>query len=412
MAGVTEELIGRLEALKMVCDKLAFPIALKHDTVSIKEAFGMRLAREVKSPETFPSFSRSLRDGYAVRSADVIGASTSSPVFLRKCGTIPMGRLTDESLPKEGAMQIFTGGILPQNSDAVVMLEDTEESGPWIEIRKSVMPGENVILKGEEVKSGDIVGSPGELLDFRNVPAIAGLGVDRIDTVGLNIGILSTGDEIVDIGAQSVPPGCVRDVNSTMLQLMLKSYGYRSTFLGIVPDDLEMLEMAVKNALPENDVVILSGGSSVSSRDFCLEVMENLDAPGLIVRGVNMRPGKPTLIGGIKEKAKLIISLPGHPLSCAIVARVILVPLLDIMIGGMELYEKNFMPVKMKCLDDFIGTSGIEEYVPVILRTDGVLPVNSKSGYISALRGTAGLGMLPINTETLRKGEEIGVILW
>lgn len=125
-----------------------------------------------------------------------------------------------------------------------------------------------------------------------------------------------------------------------------------------------------------------------------------------------MRPGKPTLIGGIKEKAKLIISLPGHPLSCAIVARVILVPLLDIMIGGMELYEKNFMPVKMKCLDDFIGTSGIEEYVPVILRTDGVLPVNSKSGYISALRGTAGLGMLPINTETLRKGEEIGVILW
>jgi len=412
MAGVTEELIGRQEALNLVCDKLAFPIALKHDTISIKEAFGMRLARNVISPEPFPSFSRSLRDGYAVRSADVIGASTSSPVFLKKCGVIPMGCLIDESLPKEGAMQIFTGGILPQNSDAVVMLEDTEESGPWIEIRKGVMPGENVIFQGEEVKCKDVIGSIGELLDFKNIPAMVGLGIDHVDTVDINIGILSTGDEIVDAEARSVPPGCVRDVNSVMLGLMLKSYGYKTTFLGIIPDDLKMLDRAVKDALSENDVVILSGGSSVSSRDFCLEVMEGLDVPGLIVRGVNMRPGKPTLIGGIKEKAKLIISLPGHPLSCAIVARVILVPLLDIMIGGMNLYEKNFMPVRMKCLDDFIGTSGIEEYVPVILRPEGVLPANSKSGYISALRGTVGLGMLPINTETLRKGEEIGVILW
>jgi len=293
------------------------------------------------------------------------------------------------------------------------MVEDTEEIGPWIEVRKGVMPGENVIIQGEEIKSGNIIARAGDLLDFKNIPAAVGLGVREVKVVDLKIGILSTGDEIVEAGANCVPPGCVRDVNSTTLRLLLKFYGYDAQFLGIVHDDLQVLTSAVQDALRKNDVVILSGGSSVSTRDYCSEVIKNLGDPGLIVRGINMRPGKPTLIGGIKgETTKLVVSLPGHPLSCAVVAKAVLLPLLDMMIGGINLYERNFVPTVMKCLDDVVGKSGVEEYVPVLSEPGGVVPVNSKSGYISALIGTIGLGMLPVNKETLRAGEEIEVILW
>jgi len=414
MSGFVEELLERSEALKLVCDSLSFPYKMKTRRVDIESACGLRLGKDLKAPEPHPPFPKSLRDGYAVRSIDVIGASPSSPVFLRKCGIVPMGGVAEEPLPKEGAMQIFTGGILPCNGDAVVMLEDTEESGPWIEVRKSVTPGENVIFQGEEIATNDVIAEVGDILDFKNIPAACGLGVRQIDVIDLEIGILSTGDEVVDISTKPLPPGCVRDVNGVMLHLLLKHYGFHSRFLGIVPDDFHRLKESVENSLENFDVIILSGGSSVSSRDFCYDVIQNLGDPGLIVRGINMKPGKPTLIGGINKEgsSKLVISLPGHPLSCSVVARVVLLPLLDMMIGGTRLYEKNINIIKLKCLDDFISRSGVEEYIPVSLKFDGVVPVNSKSGYISALKRTAGLAVLPVNRETARKGEEIEVILW
>ncbi|SDX80565.1 molybdopterin molybdotransferase [Acetomicrobium thermoterrenum DSM 13490] len=414
MSGFVEELLERSEALKLVCDSLSFPFKVKTRRVDIENACGLRLGEDLKAPEPHPPFPRSLRDGYAVRSTDVIGASPSSPVFLRKCGIVPMGGVAEEPLPQEGAMQIFTGGILPCNGDAVVMLEDTEESGPWIEVRKSVTPGENVIFQGEEIATNDVIAEVGDILDFKNIPAACGLGVRQIDVIDLEIGILSTGDEVVDISTKPLPPGCVRDVNGVMLHLLLKHYGFHSRFLGIVPDDFHRLKESVENSLENFDVIILSGGSSVSSRDFCYDVIQNLGDPGLIVRGINMKPGKPTLIGGINQEgsSKLVLSLPGHPLSCSVVARVVLLPLLDMMIGGARLYEKNFKIIKLICLDDFISRSGVEEYIPVSLKFDGVVPVNSKSGYISALKRTAGLAVLPVSRETARKGEEIEVILW
>lgn len=414
MSGFVEELLERSEALKLVCDSLSFPYKVKTRRVDIENACGLRLGEDLKAPEPHPPFPRSLRDGYAVRSTDVIGASPSSPVFLRKCGIVPMGGVAEEPLPQEGAMQIFTGGILPCNGDAVVMQEDTEESGPWIEVRKSVTPGENVIFQGEEIATNDVIAEVGDILDFKNIPAACGLGVRQIDVIDLEIGILSTGDEVVDISTKPLPPGCIRDVNGVMLHLLLKHYGFHSRFLGIVPDDFHRLKESIENSLENFDVIILSGGSSVSSRDFCYDVIQNLGDPGLIVRGINMKPGKPTLIGGINKEgsSKLVISLPGHPLSCSVVARVVLLPLLDMMIGGARLYEKNFKIIKLKCLDDFISRSGVEEYIPVSLKFDGVVPVNSKSGYISALKRTAGLAVLPVSRETARKGEEIEVILW
>lgn len=414
MSGFVEELLERSEALKLVCDSLSFPYKMRTRRMDIDNACGLRLGKDLKAPEPHPPFPRSLRDGYAVRSADVIGASPSSPVFLRKCGIVPMGGVAEEPLPHEGAMQIFTGGILPCNGDAVVMLEDAEESGPWIEVRKSVTPGENVIFQGEEIATNDVIAEVGDILDFKNIPAACGLGVRQIDVIDLEIGILSTGDEVVDISTKPLPPGCVRDVNGVMLHLLLKHYGFHSRFLGIVPDDFRRLKESIENSLENFDVIILSGGSSVSSRDFCYDVIQNLGDPGLIVRGINMKPGKPTLIGGVNKEgsSKLVISLPGHPLSCSVVARVVLLPLLDMMIGGTRLYEKNFKIIKLKCLDDFISRSGVEEYIPVSLKFDGVVPVNSKSGYISALKRTAGLAVLPVNRETARKGEEIEVILW
>jgi len=409
MVGIIQKLFSRAEAVERVSDLLSFPWDTAAAHMSLKDAVGRRLFDSVRAPHPYPPFSRSLRDGFAVRSEDIVGASSSSPAFLRLAGEISMGNMASKPLSPGEAFSIPTGGALPLGADAVVMMEDSIVSGPFVEIGRAVQRGDNVIQAGEDVKCGEVLVERGEIVDFRTVGLLASFGIVDVPLIDLNIGILSTGDEILEASVAELPPGRVRDANSWTLFALLKLKGFVAHFLGIVEDNLEALKSAIEKAQKECDVILISGGSSVNARDYCSTILEGMPSPGLMARGLNIRPGKPTLIAGsVGDKNRLVIGLPGHPLSCAIVARTILLPLLQRLVG----IGSEDVVLKMPCGEDVHGQAGVEEFVPARVHDGMAMPMMAKSGYVGAMRRTDGLIVLPPDRETARRGEEVDFILW
>ena len=409
MSGFVKELVPRTDAIEYAARELRFPWPVRTEPLPLEKGLGRRCGAPLVSRIDYPPFSRSTRDGYALRSGDVAGASDSAPVFLRVGGEIPMGAEVELLLAGGECVSVHTGGMIPDGADAVVMIEDTVLTGNWLEVRKSLQSGENVILKGEEISCGSVILSVGELLDYRNIGILATLGFSFFDALDLRIGILSTGDEIVPADTVELPAGKVRDANAWFLEFLLARHGFPARRLGIVPDRKEALAESVLKGFVENDVLLISGGSSVSTRDHCSEVLENLPEPGLLVRGVNMSPGKPLLIAGSLAGKRLALGLPGHPLSCSIVAITVLLPLLHRLIGS------GTAPLRSSLADlssDVIGKAGIEEFIPALMTAGKARPVPGKSGYVGVLREARGLIRLPETEETRRAGETVEVLEW
>ena len=411
MAGFVKEVTPRSDAVDYAAAALSFPWETAAVPVPLAEARGQRLARELVCTMSYPPYSRSLRDGYAVCSADVSAATTGTPSFLQKTESVLMGETPKFSIASGEAAAIPTGGALPKGADAVVMLEDASLTGGWVEVRRGVQSGENVIGKGEELKKGQKVLGRGELVDFRTASLLATIGVDKVETAKLRVSILSTGDEIVPVGKHPLPCGCIRDVNGATLKFLLARCGFEAEYRGIVSDDGAEFEKRFKGELSHCDVLVLSGGSSVGTRDRCSQMLEQLPEPGLLVRGVNIAPGKPTLVAGCLKEKKLVVSLPGHPLSCLVAAYTLLIPLLLRLIGAEN--EKYGHRLSLELSADLTAKTGPEEFVPCRLEGDGrVRPVLAKSGYVSPLSQSDGLLRIPENRETLRAGEIAEVWLW
>ncbi|MDD4160112.1 MAG: molybdopterin molybdotransferase MoeA, partial [Synergistaceae bacterium] len=334
-----------------------------------------------------------------------------TPTFLNKTGDIPMGALSDISIRPGNAAGIPTGGVLPDGADAVVMLENTSFAGGWVEVRSAVQSGENVIHAGEEFTAGKNILSRGDMVDFRSMSILATLGIKTVSAADLKINVLSTGDEIVPIETKPLQPGKIRDVNGWSLKSLLMRYGFDSEHRGILSDEGGNFEKKLKEEAAQCDVLILSGGSSVGTRDHCSKALEKLAAPGLMVRGINIVPGKPTLIAGCLEEKKLVVSLPGHPLSCVTVAFVLLIPLLLKLIGAKNTGYGT--KLKLTAARDITARTGPEEFIPCKITDDGKIdPILAKSGYVSSLASAEGFICIPEVRETIRAGEAAEVWLW
>lgn len=410
MSGFVTDLTDRHSGISIASEALHFPWEVPSEMRPLEQAHLCILGEGIEAPMPYPPYTRSLRDGYALRSADVTGASPTSPVYLSFRGEIPMGTFPEKPLLDGEAIAIHTGGILPCGSDGVIMLEDTMESGPWIEVRKAVQKGENVIFQGEEVKEKEKILPLGSQISCRTIGILATMGITTVPCAVLKIGIISTGDEIVDSAIDPLPLGCIRDVNSWALETLLLSKGYMAQRLGIVSDQKDSLRSALYEAFEDFDVVLVSGGSSVSVRDYCSELFQTLPQPGLIVRGLRMSPGKPVLIAGISDRKKLVLGLPGHPLACMVAARMVLLPLLERLLGYTLTNSQSFFPVAVHT--DLVGRTGIEEFYPAKIYKGGVLPLPAKSGYIGILKEADGLIRLDENTETVRQGERVDFMPW
>ncbi|UWG95581.1 molybdopterin molybdotransferase MoeA [Dehalobacter sp. DCM] len=384
---------------------------LENETVALTDALGRILCADVLAHEEIPGFNRSSVDGYAVISSDTFGASESLPAQLQLAGEIRMGEKPTVILQPGQAVYVPTGGELPANADSVIMIEYTEDyQDGFIYINKSSAPGNNVIFKGDDVKIGDTVIKAGTVLRPQDIGAMAAMGYETISVKQkVRVGVISTGDEIIAISEK--PQGSqMRDTNSYALYAGLLKFGAVPTLYGIVKDNYDDIKATVEKALHQSDVILISGGSSVGTRDQSYKVINALGAPGILVHGIAVKPGKPTILGKINGKA--IFGLPGHPASAYTIFNIFVHHLLKVL-TCMNNIPKTVVRVEMA--RNYPSNNGREEYLPVKLEEiDGkyvAYPVFGKSGLITMLTAADGYVHIGRGCEGLDKGIQVDVIL-
>ncbi|MGB4338297.1 MAG: gephyrin-like molybdotransferase Glp [Bacillota bacterium] len=382
------------------------------ETVRLTEAIGRRLAHDVHSPVDLPGFIRSTMDGFAVRAADTFGASDALPALLSLAGEVPMGRAAEGTLPRHSCMRVATGAMLPEGADAVVMMEHTEMvDDATVAVLRPVAPGENVVAPDEDVASGGLLLPKGRLLREHDIAALGAVGMCEVEVSARpRVGIISTGDELVDVGEQPAP-GQVRDMNSYSLYAAAKAAGARPKLYGIVRDNFEILLAALRGALAESDMLIVSGGSSIGSRDYTREAIEALGEPGVLVHGIAVKPGKPTIIA--VAGGKPVFGLPGHPASCLNIFRLLVEPAIARWMGWSGPVGRR---VNARIAANVASAAGREDFVAVkIVERDGQLwaePLFSKSALISGLVSADGVARIPSESEGVLKGDTVTVHLW
>ena len=384
--------------------------------MSLTAARGRILAEELVSSEALPPFSRSTMDGYAVRAADTFGCSESETALLTVIGEIAMGASGQAlSLRPGQAARIWTGGELPQKADAVVMVEYTQPfDDETVAIFRPVAPGENVIRAGEDYAPGTVVLDRGSRLRPQDLGVLSGLGITSVPVYRRpRVAILSTGDELVPAD-QTPPPGKIRDINSTTLAALVEETGGIALSYGICDDDFDRMLAVCTQALAEADVLLLSGGSSVGQRDFTQRVFAAVPDSQMLVHGVSVRPGKPTILA--RQGNKALFGLPGHVASALVVFHCFVRPLLRQYSGlGATLGLRTVKAITAQQIPSVIGR---EEYVRVRLTPQDndapplATPVYGKSGLLNPLVRADGLLPIGRDIEGLDRGVMSSVLLF
>lgn len=364
---------------------------LAEETVPLMAGLGRVLARDVTAPEDVPPFARSTVDGYAVRSADTFGASASAPALLTLAGEVLMGQASGTVLAAGQAVAVPTGGMLPPGADAVVMVENTEKpDAQTVLVLRPAAPGENVVTQGEDMARGVVVLRRGRRLAPADIGALAACGYTQVPVRRKPaVAVFSTGDEIVDAGC-AVTAGQVRDINGYALTAALTEAGAAVRREGIVPDRFAALREAVARVLPAADMVVLSGGSSVGVRDHVLQVLQSFPAAQVLLHGVTVKPGKPTLCGLIGTVP--VFGLPGHPVSALTICELLVKPALAAMLGQ----TPTPLPrLRARMSRNVASAPGRDDFIRVRLeeRPSGyrAVPVFGKSGLISTLTQADGV---------------------
>lgn len=386
------------------------------ETVALPDLVGRIVAADVRCNEDIPNFHRSSVDGYAVRAQDTFGAGDAIPAQLKLIEEVKMGIAPSFSLSSGEATYIPTGGELPSGADAVVMIEYTEDfQDGWIYSNTSVAPGAHVVFRGDDSKRGEIVLAGGQVIRPQDIGALAAMGYTSLSVRRkLIVGILSTGDELVSVDKE-VKGAQMRDVNSHVLYAGVLQLGAIPLLLGIVQDEFSMVREAVVQALVACDIVLVSGGSSVGNRDETLRVIESLKSSEVfsevLVQGIAIKPGKPTIIGEIHGKA--VIGLPGHPVSAYMVFHIFVSCLIRMMSGTKE----SFHPIVPAILSSNAPSNhGREELLLVTVEEKAgkwiAHPLFGKSGLITLLTKSDGYVRINRDTEGLQAGNKVEVFLF
>jgi molybdopterin molybdotransferase len=399
------------DALQVLLDHL--PAHIRAETIPTADALGRALAESLVAPSSLPAFPRSTMDGYAVRAVDTFGATESLPAYLSLVGELPMGRAPQVTVGPAQAAVVYTGGMIPPGADAVVMIERTQKLDAGnIEVLRPVASGENVINVGEDVKEGEPLLGPGHTLQPQDLGGLMALGLTYMTVASRpRVAIVSTGDEVVPPEAQP-GPGQVRDVNTYTVAGLVAHAGGIPLPQGIVGDDFDELLSAARAGLDAADVLVISAGSSVSTRDLTADVVNRLGQPGVLVHGVSVKPGKPTILGVCDGKP--VIGLPGNPVSAMVVAGLFVVPVVWRLQGVASPPERRRVAAQLA--HNIASAPGREDYVQVkLVEREGQLwadPVFGKSNLIYTLVKADGLLRVPPDSNGLHQGESVEVQLF
>ena len=397
------------DVLRMIVEQFE---PLDSEKLALEKAGGRCLAETIKAPEDVPGFNRSTVDGYAVNARDTFGAGEGIPAILEYAGEVMMGKAAPPIKIGQCCL-VHTGGMLPGGADAVIMIEDTDLTGTMVQGFRQVAPGENVIHRGEDLKKDDTALLKGHKLRAPEIGMLASLGITLVEVYRRPVvGFFSSGDELVNYSNPHLEPGQIRDSNAPALLYLAEQSGAAVKYGGILPDHFEIFLEKSKAMLKETDLIVFSGGSSVGSRDYTARTMQELGKPGLLVEGISIQPGKPTLLANCAGKP--VLGLPGHPVSALNIFAIFGKAIIDRLAGR---GEKIFTPtVKAVLARNVPSRSGRTDYVRIRLKetAEGLsaVPVFGRSGMLRTLSEADGLLVVPSEKEGLNTGEMVEISIW
>ena len=396
-----KELTPRVEALKII-DSHIKPVE-ETEKVIIGESKGRVLAQDVIAGFDVPPFPRASMDGYAVKAKDTTGASEEAPIKLKLIGVQHTGGVFEGTVGDGECLEIATGAPMPDGADAVVMVEYTKKEGEVVSIVRSVKPMKNMAEAGEDMKTGTHVLSKGETITPGVIGALAALGYIEVEVyVKPKIAIYSSGPEIAPQG-QPLKPGQIYDINSYTLSAVIEQNGGDPIKRDIIEDTLESVKESLADA-SKYDIGVVSGGSSVGTKDLFGEVMAEMG--DVYFHGVKTKPGKPTLFGEVN--GTIIFGMPGYPTSCLNNSYVYLLPALRKMA---RLKPKHWVKVKLPMGHEMISMSDREQFITVRIEDGKAYRVYKQSGDITSMTHADGFIILPIGSTKIAEEEEVEITL-
>lgn len=376
------------------------------EEIGIYSCQGRVLASNVFSDFDVPEFDKAAMDGYAIIAEDVFGASQNNAVVLKVVGKVEIGKTPNLRIRSGEAVRVYTGSAIPENANAVVMLEHTKEENGFVQIFKSVAPYKNVVKRGEDLRKGELVLRKGTILQPQDAGILASLGLKTVKVFKKpKVAVISSGDELVTPGEEK-EVGKIYNSNDPMICNSLAELGFEATSLGIAKDRAVEIEKKLFEAL-SFDAVVFTGGTSVGSYDLVPEVVSKHGE--LVFHGVAMRPGMPTAFGIVKGKP--VFMLPGSPTACFFAFNVFVVPALYRMMGIRILKRKGSR--KKGILQAKVASEiGIRSYVRVLWEDGKVFPLRvSGSSILSSIVKSNALLVVPEDVEGYEEGEEVEVTL-
>jgi molybdopterin molybdotransferase len=406
------------------------------ESVGLGDALGRVPAEAVSAPHALPGFARATVDGFAVRAADTYGASEGLPSYLDLAGEARMGRAPETEVRQGTAVAIATGAPLPPGADAVLKIEHTQAATTeLLEVLRPVTPGEGMVRADEDAAPGDELVRPGRPLRAQDLGMLAAAGIVELAVhAPPRVSIVSTGDELVSADApatETLPVGQVRDSSAPALAALVREAGGEPSFAGIVPDNRDALTEKLREALQGSkptalkgsdplsrgdldpsparcDVLVVSAGSSVGSRDETAAAIASLGEPGIWCHGLAFRPGKPTILaecGGVP-----VIGLPGNPRSALVVFRLIGMPIVRLVGGCTEPPPEP--SVRARLVRDLPSAAGRLDVVQVRLDGDEAEPLFGSSSLLSILTAADGYMVVPEAATGLAAGSDVEVMLY
>jgi putative molybdopterin biosynthesis protein len=400
-----EEALARFEAA-------LFPRAVPSEMRPLADALGCALVHDVVAPIDVPPFDRANVDGFAVRSADLASASEAAPVRLTLTGeVIACGVAPVKPVLSGTATSIATGGPVPRGADAVVMVEHSQPAGHRaIEVRRAASPGQYMSHAGSDIAHGEALLRAGTMIGSREIGMLAACGIAQVAVARRpRVAVLSTGDELVQPG-QPLSPAAIYDSNGTIVTAAISENGGEARFLGAIPDDEPQLELAMRQALADHDVLVLSGGTSKGAGDVSHRVIARLGSPGIVAHGVALKPGKPLCLAVCDGKP--VIILPGFPTSAMFTFHDMIVPVLRRMAG---LPPRSDAKVTAKIPVRIASELGRTEFVMVsLVEGDAGLiayPSGKGSGAITSFAQADGFLRIDTLADQMPAGTEVEVTL-
>lgn len=394
------ELVPVEEARKIINSLQVLP---EKENITLENALGKTLAEDMVTEINVPPFPRAVMDGYAVRAEDTYASIETDPVKLKLLGNIPAGSDAKFMVSAGEAVEIATGAPIPEGADSVVMVEYTSEENGTVSIFRPVTMGENIMKAGSDIQKGERVLRRGRKLGTREIGVLASIGKKEVPVLSLPVGIISTGDELV-IPGEKLAQGKVYDANSYTLHAGIQECGALPLLYGIVKDDESVMGKALETAVSECSLVLTSGSTSSGAGDIMYRLID--EAGETLAHGINIKPGKPVVIGIIKNVP--IIGLPGNPTSALMIFNEFVAPLLRKSLGaeaGIRKTENGIMGTDLR-------SEGRQQLLPVGMVRGRAYPADRGSGAITSLSGADGFIEIPPQTEFIEAGTPVEVTLF